>query len=45
MEDDTQHFQHTMLYYFKKAKHATETLKLKKKICAVYGESAMTDGT
>ena len=36
-----QHFQHIMLYYFKKDKNATET---KKKICAVYGEGAGTDG-
>ena len=31
-----------MLYYFKKGKNATET---QKKICAVYGEGAMTDRT
>ena len=31
-----------MLYYFKKGKNSTET---KKKICAVYGESAVTDQT
>ena len=30
-----------MLYYFKKAKNATEMQK--KKICAVYGECAVTD--
>ena len=29
-----------MLYYFKKGKNATETHK---KICAVYGEGAVTD--
>ena len=29
-----------MLYYFKKAKKATE---MQKKICAVYGEGAVTD--
>ena len=29
-----------MLYYFKKAKNTTET---QKKICAVYGEGAVTD--
>ena len=34
-----QHFQHIMLYYFKKGKNATET----KKICAVCGEGAVTD--
>ena len=31
-----------MLYYFKKGKNATETPK---KICAVYGEGAVTDWT
>ena len=31
-----------MLYYFKKGKNATET---QKKICAVYGEGAVTDRT
>ena len=35
-----QHFQHIMLYYFKKGKNATE---MQKKICAVYGEGAVTD--
>ena len=29
-----------MLYYFKKGKNTTET---QKKICAVYGEGAVTD--
>ena len=29
-----------MLYYFKKGKNATEA---QKKICAVYGEGAVTD--
>ena len=33
-------FQHMMLYYFKKGKNATET---QEKICAVYGEGAVTD--
>ena len=42
MEGKKQHFQHIMLYYFKKGKNATET---QKKICAVYGESAGTDQT
>ena len=42
MEDDMQHFQHIMLYYFKKGENATET---QKKICAVYGEGAVTDQT
>ena len=40
MEENIQHFQHIMLYYFKKGKNATETHK---KICAVYGEGAVTD--
>ena len=31
-----------MLYYFKKGKNTTE---MQKKICAVYGEGAVTDGT
>ena len=40
MEENKGHFQHIMLYYFKKAKNATE---MQGKICAVYGESAVTD--
>ena len=40
MEENKQHFQQIMLYYFKKGKNATET---QKKISAVYGESAVTD--
>ena len=35
-----QHFQHTILSYFKKGNNATET---QKKVCVVYGESAVTD--
>ena len=31
-----------MLYYFKRGENATE---MQKKICAVYGEGAMTDQT
>ena len=42
IEENTQHFQCIMFYYFKKGKSATET---QKKICAVYGEGAVTDGT
>ena len=42
MEENTQCFQHFILYYFKKGKNATE---MQKKICAVCGESAMTDLT
>ena len=40
MEEDMQHFQRIMLYYFKKGKNVTET---QKKICAVYGEGAVID--
>ena len=42
MEENMPHFWHTMLYYFKKGKDATEMQKIKK-ICAVYGEGAVTD--
>ena len=38
-ERKKQNFWHIMLYYFKKGKSATET---QKKICAVYGEGAVT---
>ena len=41
MEENT-HFWHIMLYYFKKGTNATE---MQKKICAVYGEGAVTDQT
>ena len=40
MEENMQLFQHIMLYYFKKGKNTTE---MQKKICAVYGEGAVTD--
>ena len=40
MEENTQHFQRIMLYYFKKGKNTNET----KKICALYGDGAGTDG-
>ena len=40
MEEKEQHFRHLMLYYFKKGKNETE---MQKKICAVYGEGAVTD--
>ena len=40
MEEKKQHFQHMMLCYLKKGKNDTETHK---KICAVYGEGAVTD--
>ena len=42
MEEKKQHFWHIMLYYFKKGKNTTAT---QKKICAVYGEGAVTDPT
>ena len=41
MEENT-HFWQSMLYYFKKGKNTTET---QKKVCAVYGEGAVTDQT
>ena len=37
-----QHYRHIMFYYFKNGKNATET---QKKICAMYGEGAVTDRT
>ena len=40
MEENMQHFQHIILYYFKEGKNATET---QKKTCAMYGEGAVTD--
>ena len=42
MEENTQHIQHIMLYYFKKGKSTTETHK---EDCAVCGEGAVTDQT
>ena len=41
MEEDTQHFLHIMLYYSRKGKTTSET----QKICAAYGEGAVTDQT
>ena len=38
MEENMQHFQCIMLYYFKKGKNATE---MPKKICAVYEEGTV----
>ena len=35
-----QHFWHIVLHYFKKGKNATE---MQEKICALYGEGAVTD--
>ena len=40
MEENKQHFRHTMLYYFKRGKNATA---MQKRICTVYGEGAVTD--
>ena len=42
MEENTQHFWHIMLCYFKKGKNPTER---QKNICAMYGEGAVTDRT
>ena len=39
MEEDMQPFQPIMVCYFKKGKNVTE---MQKKICAVYGEGAVT---
>lgn len=38
--EEEKHFQHIVPFYFKKGKNATET-----KICAVYGDGAVTDRT
>ena len=43
MKEDTQYFQCIMLYYFKKGKKQVKHTH--KKICAVYGEGAVTDQT
>ena len=40
VEEDMQHFWHIVLHYFKKGKNATE---MQEKICALYGEGAVTD--
>lgn len=40
MEDKNQYFRCLMLFYFRKGKNATQT---KKKICEVYGESAVSE--
>lgn len=42
MFDDIEHIRHIILFYFRKGKNATQT---QKKICAVYGEDAVTDRT
>ena len=42
MEENTDYFQHIMFYYFKKGKNATS---MQRKICGVYGEGAVIDGT
>ena len=38
--EEEKHFQYIVPFYFKKGKNATET-----KICAVYGDGAVTDWT
>ena len=43
IKENKQHFQYIMLYYFKRGKNTAEMQK--KKICAVYGEGAVTDPT
>ena len=40
MEENMQHFQLIVLYYVKKGKNIPE---IQQKICAVYGEGAVTD--
>ena len=40
MEEDMQYFLYIVLYYLKKGKNSTE---MQKKICAVYGEGAVTN--
>ena len=40
MEENTQHFWHIILYYFRKGRKATE---MQEEICAVCGEGAVTD--
>ena len=40
MEENTQHFWHIMLYYFKKGKNTNE---MQKKDCVMCGEGAVAD--
>ena len=42
MEENIQHLEHIMLYYFKKGGNASET---QKKICTMCGEGVATDWT
>ena len=42
IENGRKHFQHVMLYCFKKGKNATET---QRKICTTFEEGAVTDRT
>ena len=42
MENNMQHFQQILPYYFKRGKNTTET---QKKICVVYGASGVSDQT
>ena len=43
MEENKQHLWHIMLCYFKNGESTTETHTHTHKICAVYGEGAVTD--
>jgi len=40
MNNQNEHFQHIVLFYFKKDKNAVQTCK---KICATYGEDAVKE--
>ena len=40
--EENMHFGPIVLYYFKRGKN---TIEMQNKICAVYGEGAVTDGT
>ena len=42
IEENKQHFEYIMLYYFKKGKNTTET-QTKQERCAVHWEGAVTD--
>jgi len=42
MEENKVHFRHLMLFYFRKGKNAAQTAK---KICIVYGDSAVAEST
>ena len=40
MEENKQHFQHIMLYYFMRGKNTTETQKM---VCTVWREGTVSD--